>query len=64
MMLGQFLAYASGQLFESQLYQVDRVDPLSWVASLLVLTLAVGVAVLRPALRAAHIDPAEALRTE
>jgi predicted permease len=62
--LGQFLAYAGGRLMESQLFGVEIVDPLSWLASLTVLIAAVGVAVLRPALRAARIDPAQALRAE
>jgi predicted permease len=62
--LGQFLAYAGGRLMESQLFGVEIVDPLSWVASLALLIVAVGVAVLRPALRAARIDPAQALRAE
>jgi ABC-type antimicrobial peptide transport system permease subunit len=61
---GQFLAYAGGRFMESQLFGVGIVDPSSWAASLGVLTVAVGVAVLRPAMRAARVDPAVALRAE
>jgi predicted permease len=61
---GQFLAYAGGRFMESQLFGVGIVDPPSWAASLGVLTVAVGVAVLRPAMRAARVDPPVALRAE
>ena len=61
---GQLLAYAGRRLMESQLFGVGMVDPLSWIASLAALTVAVGVAVLRPAMRAARVDPAVALRAE
>jgi hypothetical protein len=49
---------------EAQLFGVGIVDPLSWIASLGALTVAVGFAVLRPAMRAARVDPAVALRAE
>jgi predicted permease len=62
--LGQLLAYSAARLGESQLFGVGVVDPLSWAASLAALTAAVGTALLRPALRAAHVDPAAALRAE
>jgi ABC-type lipoprotein release transport system permease subunit len=47
---------------QSQLYEVQALDPWSWVGALLTLALALSAAVFRPAYRAAHVDPVAALR--
>ena len=49
---------------QSQLYQVEALDPWSWMCALLALTLVMLTAIFRPAHRAAHVDPVTALRSE
>jgi ABC-type lipoprotein release transport system permease subunit len=49
---------------QSQLYQVQALDPWSWTGALLALTLALMMAVFRPAYRAAHTDVVAALRAD
>jgi hypothetical protein len=48
----------------TQLFGVGSRDPLSWIAALGVLSAALLLAVLRPAARAARVDPMEALRAD
>ena len=49
---------------QSQLSQVEALDPWSWTGALLALAVVLVIAVFRPAYRAAHIDPVAALRAE
>jgi predicted permease len=62
--LGCALAWAVTRAIEGQLYGVASRDPLSWIAALMVLCAALLLAVLRPAARAARVDPIEALRAD
>jgi predicted permease len=62
--LGCALAWAGTRTIEAQLYGVGSRDPLSWIAALGVLCAALLFAVLRPAARAARVDPMEALRAD
>jgi predicted permease len=62
--LGCALAWAGTRAIQAQLFQVSPLDPLSWIASLGVLCAALLFAVLRPATRAARVDPMEALRAD
>jgi len=62
--LGCVLAWAATRAIETQLYGVGSRDPLSWIAALGVLGVALLLAVLRPAARAARVDPMEALRAD
>ena len=63
-LIGLGLAYATGRLASSWLYDVRPSDPLILTSALtLVLGLAV-VATLIPVVRAARIDPARSLRFE
>jgi hypothetical protein len=62
--LGCALAWVATRAIEAQLYGVSSRDPLSWIAALGVLCLTLLFAVLRPATRAARVDPMEALRAE
>jgi predicted permease len=62
--LGCALAWAATRALEAQLYGVGSRDPLSWIAALGVLCAALLLAVLRPAIRAARVDPMEALRAD
>jgi putative ABC transport system permease protein len=62
--LGCALAWAVTRAIEAQLYGVGSRDPLSWIAALGVLGVALLPAVLRPATRAARVDPMEALRAD
>jgi len=62
--LGGALAWAGTRAIEAQLYGVSSRDPLSWIAALGVLAAALLLAVLHPAVRAARVDPMEALRAD
>jgi len=62
--LGCALAWAGTRAIEAQLYGVSSHDPVSWIAALVVLCVALLLAVLRPATRAARVDPMEALRAD
>jgi len=62
--LGCAIAWAGTRALKAQLYGVGSGDPLSWIAALGVLAAALLLAVLRPAARAARVDPMEALRTD
>ena len=46
------------------LYRVSPVDPAAFVAALAIVVLAVLVAAVRPAGRAARVDPMASMRTE
>jgi putative ABC transport system permease protein len=62
--LGCALAWVATRAIEVQLYGVGSRDPLSWIAALGVLGVALLIAVLRPATRASRVDPMEALRAD
>jgi predicted permease len=62
--LGVLLAWAGRGVLSSQLYGVTMSDSVSWFGALLVLSAVLMVSVLRPAARAAHVDPIAALRDE
>jgi ABC-type lipoprotein release transport system permease subunit len=49
---------------QSQLYQVEALDPWSWTGALFALAMVLVIAVFRPAYRAAHVDPVAALRAD
>ena len=63
-MLGVLLAWAGNGVLKSQLYGVTMSDSISWIDALLVLSAVLMVSVLRPAARAARVDPMTALRDE
>jgi ABC-type antimicrobial peptide transport system permease subunit len=63
-LLGCALGWAGTRALQSQLYEVQALDPWSWTGALLALALALLVAVFRPAWRAAHVDPIAALRAD
>ena len=60
--IGTFLAWVFGQALASMLHGVSLTDPWSHVGALLVMTTVAALAAAVPALRAAAIDPADALR--
>jgi predicted permease len=62
--VGAALGWMGTRALQSQLYQVEALDPWSWTGALLALTFALLIAVFRPAYRAAHVDPVAALRSE
>ncbi|HEV3153525.1 MAG TPA: ADOP family duplicated permease [Candidatus Baltobacteraceae bacterium] len=62
--IGLVLAAAAGRAIVDQLYQVKPVDPLVLLSVTVLLVASALVAALLPALRAARIDPAAALRYE
>jgi predicted permease len=61
---GMALALALADLIRSQLYGLSTRDPLTFIGSAIVLTVAACVAGFLPALRASGVDPTTALRQE
>jgi putative ABC transport system permease protein len=64
LLAGIILSLATAQLLRSQLYGVQPNNPLLYAGSALALLVPVLMATLVPALRAAKMDPMEALRVE
>jgi predicted permease len=64
MLLGCLLLFPSVRLVEGMLYGVSAFDPSIWIAAAAVLTAVALVAAFIPALRAASVDPMQALRAE
>jgi predicted permease len=62
--VGFSLALALANLIRSQLFGLNPQDPLTFIGSAIVLTLAAGLAGFIPALRASCVDPTTALRNE
>ncbi|MDX2150854.1 MAG: ABC transporter permease [Bryobacteraceae bacterium] len=62
--VGRAGAAALTRVLEGMLYNVSAADPLTWLAVTAVLMLAAGMATIVPALRAAQVDPIDALRHE
>jgi len=62
--IGLLLAAVSGRLLKGMLYEVTPADPGTFVAVSLVLVGVAAVAVLVPSLRAARLEPVEALRAD
>jgi putative ABC transport system permease protein len=62
--VGSALGWMGTRALQSQLYQVEMLDPWSWTGALLALALVLVMAVLRPSYRAAHVDPVAALRAD
>ncbi len=62
--IGLAIALALGRFTASVLYGTSGTDPLTFVAVSVVLLVTAAVAVLVPALRAAHVEPTTALRYE
>jgi len=62
--VGAALGWMGTRALQTQLYQVEALDPLSWAGALIALALVLVIAVFRPAYRAAHLDPVTALRSE
>jgi predicted permease len=61
---GMVLALALADLIRCQLYGLNPRDPLTFMGSAIVLTVAAGLAGFIPALRASWVDPTIALRQE
>ncbi len=64
LLAGFSLALALANLVRSQLFGLNPRDPLTFIGSAVVLTLAAGLAGFLPALRASRVDPTTALRHE
>ncbi|HKE83078.1 MAG TPA: ADOP family duplicated permease [Vicinamibacterales bacterium] len=63
-LLGSVLGWMGTRALQSQLYEVQALDPAAWTAAVLALALVLLAAVWRPARHAAHVDPIAALRAE
>jgi predicted permease len=61
---GAALGWMGTRALQSQLYEVQPLDPWSWTGALLALAAVLVIAVFRPAYRAAHVDLVAALRAE
>jgi predicted lysophospholipase L1 biosynthesis ABC-type transport system permease subunit len=61
---GSALGWMGTRALQSQLYQVEALDPWSWTSALIALAVVLVLAVFRPAYRAAHVDPVAALRAD
>jgi putative ABC transport system permease protein len=61
---GALLAWGITRAIRSQLFQVAAADPVSWAAAFVVLGVALLAAVVRPAVRAARVDPIAALQAD
>ena len=64
LLTGTVVSFGVTQLLRNQLYGVEPNDPHVFAASILILLIPVLVAALRPAMRAANMDPMWALRAE
>ena len=64
LVLGLLLAFATGKLVSSMLYQVSSLDPIAFTVAPIVLAAAGLLATWLPARRATRISPMAALRTE
>jgi predicted permease len=62
--VGSVLGWMGTRALQSQLYQVETLDPWSWTGALCALAMVLVIAVFRPAYRAAHVDPVAALRAD
>jgi putative ABC transport system permease protein len=63
-LLGCALGWTATRVLQSQLYEVEALDPWSWMGALLALAVVLVIAVFRPAYRAAHVEPVSALRAD
>jgi putative ABC transport system permease protein len=63
-LVGCALGWMGTRALQSQLYDVQPLDPWSWTGAVIALALALIVAAARPASRTAHVDPIAALRAE
>jgi predicted permease len=63
-LMGILLSWTTSKLLASFLHGVTPSDPMTWGIVMLLLSATLGLAVLRPALRAARIDPMNALRCD
>ena len=63
-LVGSALGWMGTRALQSQLYQVQALDPWSWTGALFALAVVLVIAVFRPAYRAAHVDPVAALRAD
>jgi putative ABC transport system permease protein len=61
---GWAVAWVGRQSIQKMLYGVTADDPATFIGASAIVTLVATVAALRPALRAAHVDPMTALRHE
>jgi putative ABC transport system permease protein len=63
-MIGLALSVAAGRLLASVLFGVRPLDAATFVIVALVIAITAVAAIVGPAWRAAHVDPAVALRME
>ncbi len=62
--LGMIASAGAARILEALLYGVSTVDPLAYLAAVVVLLLVAGAANMVPAFAASRVDPAKALRGE
>jgi ABC-type antimicrobial peptide transport system permease subunit len=62
--IGAVVSALVARVLEAYLYGISSIDPLAYLAAVVVLVLVAGAANLVPALRAARVSPMTALRYE
>jgi len=63
-LLGCVMLFLAVRFVRDMLYGVSAFDPLTWLAAAVVLIAVAMIPALVPALRAASVDPMQALRAE
>ena len=61
---GAVLATGLTRLLQSQIFEVSPMDPLAWIAAVLVLIVVAGLAMFDPVRKAIRVDPVVALREQ
>jgi ABC-type lipoprotein release transport system permease subunit len=64
LLLGGMFAFASSPVLASFLYGIGPRDPSTWTAAVVAVFVVAVASSLGPAMRAASVDPMEALRAE
>jgi putative ABC transport system permease protein len=61
---GAVLAAGLTRLLQSQIFEVSPMDPIAWIAAVLVLIVVAGLAMFDPVRKALRVDPVAALREQ
>jgi putative ABC transport system permease protein len=64
LVVGATLAAGLTRLLQSQVFAISSLDPVAWIAAILVLIAVAGLAMFDPVRKANHVDPVVALREQ
>jgi hypothetical protein len=62
LVVGATLAAALTRLLQSPIFAISSLDPVVWIAAILVLTAVAGLDMFDPVQKAIHVDPVVSLR--